>query len=887
MKDYYQRLFRQLSDHGVRASVSGLQLANTPLRRRVTEHLSQAMGVPGSLLADPVFEATFPWKGTKEMMGDLSGNLLEKALVKALDRPPKEYREEYSFPKDRHPYTHQLHSWKMLSTEPKRSVVVTSGTGSGKTECFLIPILNDLVREYSASDKQPLEGVRALFLYPLNALINSQKDRLNAWTYAFGEGVRYCLYNGLTPEKAPRGIKQRPNAVESRQQLRTSPSPILVTNATMLEYMLVRVQDQPILEKSRGKLRWIVLDEAHTYLGSQAAELALLLRRVMHAFGVDPADVRFIATSATIGDNDASVKLQEYLAQMAGVSSDHVVVIGGDRHVPKLPKASSRLERKTLTEIAAVEADEPCSDKRFQALCDRDDLRRLRGHLTDKSQAKPIMALSEISGLLLNSSITGSERIERTLNTLDLCSSVSRPLANGGTEAFLPLRAHIFGRTVGGLWACVNRNCSQKSDLLMDSTWGFGEVYFSRRETCTCGAPVFDLVSCNECNTIHLLAKENMDGYIRTVSESDDVDDFARELDPPDEGDDQEINSEGDPSYDERVLITADSTEFTTENALDAEGKRVPLSNDSYPVNLYLASVEGIRCPTCETKERSRYSLFMRKILGAPFHLATTLPTLLEFSPPKQDKFEHPWDGRRMITFTDSRQGTARTAANLQLDAERSFLRSQVYHTLLAAEGGGESEEVQKAKKELEQVEEYLSDPKLDPGIRSIMESKREDCLLIIASAADRSTITWGEMATGLATNSKQLSRWIADRYRDLDMADFSGENGARNLAELLLAREFLRRPKRQNSLESMGLVQVFYPRLEEKINRLPTTAASIGFQLQEWWGFLKLLLDWHVRASQAVGYETYWGRWIGNRFPFKTLASPIQKMALRGMALT
>lgn len=69
----------------------------------------------------------------------------------------------------------------------------------------------------------------------------------------------------------------------TREELRLNPSPILVTNGTMLEYMMVRQIDAPILQKSQGKLRWIVLDEAHSYMGSQAAELAMQLRRVLHA----------------------------------------------------------------------------------------------------------------------------------------------------------------------------------------------------------------------------------------------------------------------------------------------------------------------------------------------------------------------------------------------------------------------------------------------------------------------------------------------------------------------------------------------------------------------------------------------------------------------------
>src|SRR5690625_6073974 len=89
-----------------------------------------------------------------------------------------------------------------------------------------------------------------------------------------------------------------PNRVLSRELMRQQPAPMLVTNGTMLEYIMLRQADEPILSQSRAQrsLRWIVLDEAHTYLGSRAAELAMQLRRVLHAFGVTPQEVRFVAT---------------------------------------------------------------------------------------------------------------------------------------------------------------------------------------------------------------------------------------------------------------------------------------------------------------------------------------------------------------------------------------------------------------------------------------------------------------------------------------------------------------------------------------------------------------------------------------------------------------
>ncbi len=91
----------------------------------------------------------------------------------------------------------------------------------------MVPVLDDLYREYRQNDKKPLIGVRALFLYPLNALINSQRERLNAWTQSFGSGIRYCLYNGNTEElKAKKRTEQKqfPNEVLSRELMREEPA---------------------------------------------------------------------------------------------------------------------------------------------------------------------------------------------------------------------------------------------------------------------------------------------------------------------------------------------------------------------------------------------------------------------------------------------------------------------------------------------------------------------------------------------------------------------------------------------------------------------------------------------------------------------------------------
>ena len=209
-------------------------------------------------------------------MDDLAlKGFLTEALVEAMDtKAADEQLAEYRFPMDRRPYTHQYAAWKQLKRDEPQSVLITSGTGSGKTEGFLVPILDDLARQCAESGR--LGGVRALFLYPLNALINSQRDRLSAWSRPFNGDIRFCLYKGDTPRSMSAARRKRlgPELVGDRVTLREDPPPILVTNATMLEYMLIRAEDKPIIDQSQGMLRWIVLDEAHTYQGSRSAEIA-------------------------------------------------------------------------------------------------------------------------------------------------------------------------------------------------------------------------------------------------------------------------------------------------------------------------------------------------------------------------------------------------------------------------------------------------------------------------------------------------------------------------------------------------------------------------------------------------------------------------------------
>ena len=161
------------------------------------------------LVSDIVVQGTFPWEPSSKSFKELD-YLFDSHFIKALDSIKS---EEYRFPEDRHPYKHQIESWNSLLKENK-SIAVTTGTGSGKTECFMLPVLQDI---YTNSKNEI--GVNAIFLYPLNALIDSQQKRLHAWCEALG-GIQYGLLKGSTPlrAKSDNVAKERLPQLISRKQ---------------------------------------------------------------------------------------------------------------------------------------------------------------------------------------------------------------------------------------------------------------------------------------------------------------------------------------------------------------------------------------------------------------------------------------------------------------------------------------------------------------------------------------------------------------------------------------------------------------------------------------------------------------------------------------------
>ncbi|WP_353249257.1 DEAD/DEAH box helicase [Salinisphaera sp. T31B1] len=892
MNNYFANLSSQALSRATESTLSILGITDPALRAHLGDIMSRDPGNAGSFLAPPVFEQMFGWETSPQTMNDLAtdGSMLSREVVNSLDNAAN---GRYRFGADWQPFTHQLASWRSL-LEKKHSVIVTSGTGSGKTECFMVPVLEDLHREYVARGRQPLEGVRALFLYPLNALINSQRERLDAWTRGFGNGIRYCLYNGNTEETARNRAEQaqRPNEVLSRQLMREKPAPILVTNGTMLEYMMVRQVDAPIVRKSRAEksLRWIVLDEAHTYVGSQAAELALQLRRVMTNFGAEPENIRFVATSATIaGDPDATGRLKRFLSDLSGVAVANIDVWDGQRVTPELPPCRSRT--MSLDELESIPADSPkdreASKLRYDALVHSPEARRLRGLVVDAE--KPLTLTEIITGMHGDSDCKPSA--QETLRWLDVCSG-TRPASD--KPAFLKLRGHFFQRTTHGLWACFDANCSAKRGTSLENGWPFGYVYPTQRQTCTCGSPVFELAFCHDCNEPHLLAR---DAYGRLMQwEGVSIDEFSLQEETPADDDQTIAGTKQDHIQPQLALCpAANAGENYLAQCFDKRTGSFDLGSDDH-VQLGLRDSDP-QCsrPGCEYRGSHGRQTFRRALLGAPFYVSSAVPTLLEhckdFESSDYGKQSLPGRGRRLITFTDSRQGTARMSVRMQQEAERSRLRGLVVEILSWHQRRHAQEVECSPDLDAETLHGFIADArKKADQFRNLglhTQAKREEQSIdefrqkLNTATGNKPRIplislSWGEVVNELSSK-EDIRSSILDYNRYLDPETFGRDAGPLKLSELLLFREFARRPKRQNSLETLGLVKLGYAGLEH-IDRSPERWEQNGLTLDDWRSFLIVALDFYVRENTYVQADRDWTRWVGAHFSPKTLRTPLSE---------
>jgi ATP-dependent helicase YprA (DUF1998 family) len=210
----------------------------------------------------------------------------------------------------------------ILTANAQHNYILTTGTGSGKSLAYMVPIVDHVLRHGSG------HGIKAIIVYPMNALANSQEEELKKY---------------LGPDSADRHVRFErytgQDESEKRQRIIQSPPDILLTNYVMLELMMTRPYERALIEQARG-LRFLVLDELHTYRGRQGADVALLMRRVQDRLGSVPS-IQFIGTSATLSTEGTYSERRQQVADVGSllfgstVEPEHVVVETLQRITPE------------------------------------------------------------------------------------------------------------------------------------------------------------------------------------------------------------------------------------------------------------------------------------------------------------------------------------------------------------------------------------------------------------------------------------------------------------------------------------------------------------------------------------------------------------------------
>lgn len=423
-------------------------------------------------------------------------------------------------------------------------------------------------------------------------------------------------------------------------------------------------------------------------------------------------------------------------------------------------------------------------------------------------------------------------------------------------------------------------------------------MYVNQRQNCDCGSPVYEVAFCNDCNEPHLLARDKKGKLVQWENKGGD--EFSLQDEVPVEHDATEEKVEKENSFQPPLIIAAGETSEAgyTLQRLDRQTRRIGvINNDSIP--LIINDIEQVCSASgCGYRGMSGKQPFRRALLGGPFYVTNIVPTVLEYCQDfTSDEGKEgvgpdslPGRGRRLITFTDSRQGTARMAVRMQQEAERSRLRGSVVEILswhqrtqtsTAPNANADLEKLAaRAKQAREQAEEYRSWGMPDQAKLSQAQAEQLEQAYQAVTGGKAATIlvsrTWTEMVNELKERA-DIRGPVLQYNHYLKPEVFNENGGPLKLSEMLLFREFMRRPKRTNSLETQGLVQVGYQGLE-KIHKSPLHWQEKGLTLDDWRDFLKVTLDHYVRESNFTQLDDELKNWIGSRFSSKFVRNPESK---------
>ncbi len=831
-------------------------------------------GEGGGLVSELWVQGAFPNKKSADTLQSLANEgLFPSELMRYLDAHGK-------FPADRMLFTHQAAAARAVTgrrdSEQRPSVVITAGTGAGKTEAFLLPVLGGLWN----SRRQPNEeGMRCLILYPMNALVTDQVSRLYELLKDQNE-ISLFHFTSETPEKDSQAKPHERWAAcrpWSRDSARAKVPDIVITNYSMLEYMLCRPQDAPFFGSA---LRYIVLDEAHLYTGTLAAEITLLLRRVRDRCGVSSEKIGHIATSATLGGSDED--LRQFTSTMFSVPVNLVEPIHGEpsplspsRVIGGAPSpAAEALAAHADVELTTLTPDgeftEP-DERTNEALCN------IMGLLLPGDVVKAAAATAEgVAARFLHSCLEQIPVIRRLTEAvfetgLLSIDDLARTLWGGGENIareatilllrlgaaarihpreapLLPHRLHFLIRSPQGLSACLSPDCCGPKSLIVE---GIGCLQPMRDYCIHCQSVTLPLHRCKGCGQWALAGHEDESSGIVESGDFAEastrryylvVDQYGSGLAP--------------------VVINPTSGEQ------QGTGQGVRLFRAPCPTHGSNcndpSTCQEQSCPYCGTlwtgaTDEDEHDLSIQALRGAErVAVGVAAETLLYGMPvfPDPSRGWKPAQGRRLLCFSDSRREAARLGPLLTSQHETWLVRAAMAETL----SRGASQTSAYHEKLIARYEEDIASHDTPDEHRE--EARRLLGELRAKVVGAKEGILFAEFARNL-TESRILAE-ILDQNEGERHSEWRQECWKDNRdsvcahTEALIAQELDNPLRTAISVEASGLVEVVYPGIDQL--ELPGTLAGqlsgdVRVRLAAVWSdFLAALLD-TLRFDRAVAW--------------------------------
>lgn len=611
---------------------------------------------------------------------------------------------------------HKHQTEGIRKAKENKPYVLTSGTGSGKSLTYIVPIADHVLRRGSG------QGIQAIVVYPMNALANSQDEELGKFLRpGYPEGnppVRFARYTGQE-----KGLE--------REAIRSRPPDVLLTNYMMLELLLTRSEDRELVRAAQG-LRFLVFDELHTYRGRQGADVALLIRRCRQAFGGH--DIICIGTSATMASGGTTDGQKQEVAKVArtlfGVPFDPSQVIGEtlERATPEVA-SDDPLVVRALREAIDADAPPPEDYEAFRVHPLASWIESTFGVRAEEGSGRLVRqaprrlqgvgsASEELAGL----TATDRSRCATVLRQFLLMGSELRRNASSRFPIFA-FRLHQFFTRGDTVWATIEPSTHRHLEMAKKGSKP-GEP----------DKPLYPLVFCRQCGTayhrVKVLSAEHGKSLLPREDRREEDDDgsgdgylYVSETAPWPRSDGPNLldrlpafMKETTPDGVERVVPGARS-DLPDPVFVDAGGRLVS-EGQGIPAALIRGNFLFCLHPSCGVAYTRNQRSERPKLgtLGVDNRsTATTILAVRSLIELQADRDLKP-EARKLLSFTDNRQDASLQAGHFNDFAQVALLRSALHKaTLERREAGLTHGDLSRAVFEAMQLrfDEYAADPEV------------------------------------------------------------------------------------------------------------------------------------------------------------------------------